>query len=87
MCKLVVLLIQSFGINGLQLDKIELQPALYLCKLLIPLDCTRSFQYWYKFVTLLSVGLFKSLIINKKHPKQGVQSFRIKDLQHKKAKK
>ena len=66
--------IQSNGINGLQLDKIELQPALYLCNLLIALVCHTSFLEVWQFVTLLAVGLFKPLIINNKYQNKGVQT-------------
>ena len=67
-------MVQSNGINGLQLDKIELQPALYLCNLLIALVCHTSFLEVVQIVTLLAVRLFKPLIINNKYQNKGVQT-------------
>ena len=66
--------VQSNGIKDLQLDKIELQPALYLCNLLIALVCHTSFLEVWQFVTLWAVGLFKPLIINNKYQNKGVQT-------------
>lgn len=65
---------QSFGINNLQTSKIELQPALYLCNILITKECHTSFLEVWQFVTLWAVGLFKLLIINNKYQNKGVQT-------------